>query len=56
MNIFKHQKEKVVRPMEKHRGAAIHWFQNGHPMKTMISHHDGVLGVDEKAARSFCKE
>ena len=53
---FKHQKQKVVRLMEKHRGAAIHWFQNGHSMKTMITQHDGVLGVDEKTARSFCKE
>ena len=51
---FKHQKEKVVRQMEKHRGA-IHWFQNGHPMKALITHHDGMLGVDEKTARSFCK-
>ena len=23
-----------VKPMKKHRGAALHWFQNGHPMKT----------------------
>jgi hypothetical protein len=53
---FKHLKGKVVRQMEKHRGAAIHWFQNGHPMKALITHHDEMLGVDEKTARSFCKQ
>ena len=42
--------------MEKHRGAAIHWFQNGHPMKTLIERHDEMLGVDEKKAHKFCKE
>jgi hypothetical protein len=41
--------------MEKHRGAAIHWFQNGHPMKTLIERHDEMLGVDEKKAHKFCK-
>jgi hypothetical protein len=56
MHKFKHQKEKVVREMEKHRGAAIHWFQNRHTMKALITHHDGMLGVDEKTARRFCKE
>jgi hypothetical protein len=40
----------------KHRGAAVHWFQNGHPMKTMIERHDEMLGVDEKTAQKFCKE
>jgi len=34
--------------METHRGAAIHWFQNRHTMKALITHHDGMLGVDEK--------
>ena len=47
---FKHQRQ-----MEKHRGAAIHWFQNGHPMKTLIERHDEMLGVDEKKAHKFCK-
>jgi hypothetical protein len=39
--------------MEKHRGAAIHWLQNGHPMKTLIERHGGMLGVDEKTALEF---
>ena len=47
---------KVVRQMEKHSGAAIHWFQNGHPMKTLIAQHDEVVGVDEKTAHRSCKE
>ena len=34
----------------------VHWFQNGHPMKTMIERHDEILGVDEKTALKFCKE
>jgi hypothetical protein len=38
----KHQEEKVVRHMEKHRGAALHWFQNGHPMKTVTARHDAT--------------
>ena len=42
--------------MGKHRGAAIHWFQNGHPMKTLIAQHDEVVGVDEKTAHRSCKE
>ena len=42
--------------MEKHRGAAIHWFQNGHPMKTLVERHEEMLGVDEKTALKFCKE
>ena len=37
---------------EKHRGAAIHWFQNGHPMKALImsqiTHHDEMLAVSAK--------
>ena len=53
---FKHRKEKIVAQMEKHRGAAVHWFQNGHPMKSMIERHDEMLGVDEKTAHKFCKE
>lgn len=52
---FKHLKGKVVRQMEKHRGAAIHWFQNGYPMKALITHHDGMLGVDEKTASTPAK-
>ena len=38
----KHQEEKVVRHMEKHRGAALHWFQNGHPMKTVTARYDAT--------------
>jgi hypothetical protein len=53
---FKHREEKIVAQMEKHRGAAVHWFQNGHPMKTMIERHDEMLGVDERTAHKFCKE
>ena len=53
---FKHLKEKVVRQMKKHRGAAIHWFQNGHPMKALITHHKEMLGVDEKSAGTQAKD
>jgi hypothetical protein len=53
---FKHRTEKVVKQMEKHRGAAIHWFQNGHPMKTLVERHEEMLRVDEKTALKFCKE
>ena len=53
---FKHQTEKVVQKMMKHRGAAIHWFQNGHPMKTLVERHEDMMGVDEKTAVKFCTE
>ena len=42
---FKHRMENVVKQMETHTGAAIHWFQNGHPMKSMIEWHDEILGA-----------
>jgi hypothetical protein len=42
--------------MVKHRGAAIHWFQNGHPMKTLVERHEEMMGVDEKTAVKFCTE
>ena len=42
--------------MEKHRSAALHWFQDGHPMKTVIAQHDTVLGVTEQVARAFSKK
>ena len=44
----KHRREKIVAQMEKHRGAAVHWFQIGHPMKTMTERHGEMLGVGEK--------
>jgi hypothetical protein len=53
---FKHQTEKVVQQMMKHRGAAIHWFQNGHPMKTLIERHEEMMGIDERTAVKFCTE
>ena len=53
---FKHQTEKVVQQMMKHRGAAIHWFQNGHPMKTLVERHEEMMGTDEKTAMKFCTE
>jgi hypothetical protein len=31
----------------EHRGAALHWLQNGHPMKTVHIQHRGMLGVSE---------
>ena len=42
--------------MMKHRGAAIHWFQNGHPMKTLVERHEEMMGTDEKTAMKFCTE
>jgi hypothetical protein len=41
--VRKHQNEKVVKHMEKHRGAALHWFQNGHPMRTVNTQHEAML-------------
>ena len=29
--VFKHREFKIVKLLERHRNAAIHWFQNGHP-------------------------
>ena len=37
--------------MEKYRGAAIHCFQNGHPMKALITHHDEMLGAVPVSAK-----
>jgi hypothetical protein len=34
--VFKYREVKIVNLFEKHRNAAIHWFQNGHPMKSWI--------------------
>jgi hypothetical protein len=42
--------------MMKHRGAAIHWFQNGHPMKTLVERHEEMMGIDERTAVKFCTE
>ena len=38
--------------MEKHRGAALHWFQNGHSIR-QLTQHEAVLGESEDAARSL---
>jgi hypothetical protein len=35
--VFKQREVKIVQLFEKHRNAAIHWFQNGHPMKSWIT-------------------
>ena len=32
--VFKHRDLMTVQLSEKHWNAAIHWFQNGHPMKS----------------------
>ena len=47
---------KIVNLFETHRNAAIHWFQNGHPMKTWITDCEELLGVNEKQAEKFSKE
>ena len=40
----------------KHRNAAIHWFQNGHPpMKSWITDSEEMLGVSEKQAEKFSR-
>ena len=35
--VFKHRELKIVKLFERHRNAAIHWFQNGHPVKSWIT-------------------
>jgi hypothetical protein len=32
---------------EAHGEAALHWFQNGHPMKTVTARHDAMLARRE---------
>jgi hypothetical protein len=40
-----------------HSSAAIHWFQNGHPMmKSWVTNSEELLGVSEKQAEMFSKE
>ena len=34
--VFKYPEVKIVNLFEIHRHAAIHWFQNEHPMKSWI--------------------
>jgi hypothetical protein len=47
---------KIVNLFETHRNAAIHWFQNGHPMKSWITDSEEMLGVSEKQAEKFSRE
>ena len=54
--VFKHLKLKIAQLFEKHRNAAIHWFQNGHPMKSWITESEDMLGVGEKNAEKFSEE
>jgi hypothetical protein len=35
--VFKYPEVKVVNLFEMHRSAAIHWFHNGHPMKSWVT-------------------
>ena len=44
-----------VNLFEIHRDA-IHWFQNGHPMKSWITNSEEMLGVSEKQAEKFSME
>jgi len=48
--VFKYPEVKIVNLFEIHRHAAIHWFQNGHPMKSRITNSEELLGVNEKQA------
>jgi hypothetical protein len=34
----------------------LHWFQNGHPMKTVNTQHEAMLDVNEDVARAFFKK
>jgi hypothetical protein len=52
---FKYREIKIVK-LELHCSAAIHWFQNGHPMKSWITDSEGILGVSEEQAEKFSKE
>jgi hypothetical protein len=54
--VFKYREMKIVNLFETHRNAAIHWFQNGHPMKSWITDSNEMLGVSEKQAEKFSKE
>ena len=47
--VFKFREVKIVNLFESHRNAAIHWFQNGHPMKTWITDCEELLGVKYSA-------
>jgi hypothetical protein len=46
--VFKYPEVRIVNLFEIHRSAAIHWFQNGHPMKSWITNSEEILGVSEK--------
>jgi hypothetical protein len=54
--VFKHREAKIVKLFERHRNAAIHWFKNGHPVKSWITNSAELLGVSEKQAEKFSKE
>ena len=41
---FKYGEMKIVNLFETHRNAAIHWFQNGHPMTSWIRTAKKCLG------------
>ena len=55
-HVFKYPEVKIVNLFEMHRSAAIHWFQNGHPMKSWVTNSEELLGVSEKQAEKFSKE
>ena len=54
--VFKYPEVKIVNLFEMHLSAAIHWFQNGHPMKSWITNSEEMLGVSEKQAEKFSRE
>ena len=54
--VFKYPEVEIVNLFEIHRSAAIHWFQNGHPMKSWVTNSEELLGVSEKQAEMFSKE
>jgi hypothetical protein len=49
------QKSKLSICLKIQRDAAIHWFQNGHPMKSWITNSEETLGVSEKQAEKFSR-
>ena len=44
-----------IQIMKLFERAVIHWFQNGHPMKSWITGSEGVLGVNDIRAKKFSK-
>jgi hypothetical protein len=47
--VFKHREFKIVKLLERHCNAVIHWL-------SWITDGEGMLGVDEKQAKKFSKE